>query len=221
MSGWSLDAVRARLSGRVAQAAASSGGSGSAVAGERPAAVAIVLRYAAAGAVGGADHAAAAPDPHVLLMKRADRAGDPWSGHVSFPGGRFEAGDADLRATAIRETREELGIDLAGAGFLGALEPIVTTGRSTRPLPATAVAPFVFVETAPLAPVPGPEATSVFWLPIARAAAGAFDGELQYNHLGVPMTFPCWNYEGYVVWGMTFRMLRTLIETVAETVAPP
>ena len=54
--------------------------------------------------------------PRVLLMKRAERHGDPWSGHISLPGGRYQASDGDLRVTAIRETREELGIDLEDPG---------------------------------------------------------------------------------------------------------
>src|SRR4051812_5040072 len=65
--------------------------------GQRRAAVAVVLH-----------------DRRVLLMKRAERAGDPWSGHISLPGGGYQASDGDLRVTAIRETREELGVELTG-----------------------------------------------------------------------------------------------------------
>jgi len=205
MSEWTLDALRARLGGRAPAASPT----------ERPAAVAVVLRLDPDPAVGAS----------VLLMKRAEREGDPWSGHVSFPGGRYEPHDPDLLATAIRETREELSIDLAtSARFLGALDPIAATGRTLgRPLPATGVAPFVFAEARPraLAPAPGAEAESVFWLPIERAAGGGYDSEMQYTHLGVPMTFPCWRFEGYVIWGLTYRMLRSLIETVAPPAASP
>jgi len=61
----------------------------------------------------------------VLLMKRVERTGDPWSGHISLPGGGYHAEDADLLATAIRETREELGIDLTSARMLGHLPPLL------------------------------------------------------------------------------------------------
>jgi 8-oxo-dGTP pyrophosphatase MutT (NUDIX family) len=198
MSGWTLDGLRDRLAGRTIEPAEA----------ERPAAVAVVLRLGAT--------------PSVLLMKRAERTGDPWSGHVSFPGGRYEPGDRDLLHTAIRETREELGIDLeASARLIGGLDPIPATGRSTgRPLPVTSVTPYVFVETSAITPVPGPEAESVFWLPIEIAAAGTYDGEHEYTHLGSPMKFPCWRFDGYVIWGLTYRMLHSLIEAVAPPSAP-
>src|SRR4029079_15904764 len=47
------------------------------------------------------------PSARALLMTRAERDGDPWSGHISLPGGGYQASDGDLRITAIRETREE------------------------------------------------------------------------------------------------------------------
>jgi 8-oxo-dGTP pyrophosphatase MutT (NUDIX family) len=86
------------------------------------------------------------PSPRVLLMKRAERTGDPWSGHISLPGGGFQASDRDLRVTAIRETREELGIDLDDAHLLGnlaALHPL-TSGPT-----GVEVTPFVFAARAP------------------------------------------------------------------------
>src|SRR5213596_3679172 len=52
-------------------------------------------------------------DPELLMIKRADAEGDPWSGHIACPGGRMEPGDHDLEQTAIRETWEETGVDLA------------------------------------------------------------------------------------------------------------
>jgi 8-oxo-dGTP pyrophosphatase MutT (NUDIX family) len=111
----------------------------------RRASVAIVLRIAGAAA----GDAAAAPDflrsalaaascpatTEVLFIKRAARDGDPWSGHVAFPGGKNE-GESDM-ACAARETLEEVGLDLLGSGggggylFLGRLDdrPVYTGGK--------------------------------------------------------------------------------------------
>lgn len=55
-------------------------------------------------------------DPEVLFIKRAGRAGDRWSGHTALPGGKRDPQDADDVAAAIRETREEVGLDLTARG---------------------------------------------------------------------------------------------------------
>ena len=143
--------------------------------------------------------------PRVLLMRRAERAGDPWSGHISLPGGRHEPTDADLLATAIRETREEIAVDLAGATLLGKLEALHP--RTSGPA-GIEVTPFVFVTTGPVAPATSDEAAAVFWLPLALAASGALDGTYTYSQ----MVFPSWTYEGHTIWGLTMRILGSMLE---------
>ncbi len=145
-------------------------------------------------------------DPRVLLMKRAEREGDPWSGHISLPGGRYQASDRDLLVTAIRETHEELNIDLEGARVLGHLPPLHP--RTSGPL-GIEVTPFVFVTEVSVEPTPGPEALAAFWLPLATAASGSLDGTYAYPNS--QMTFPSWNFEGYVIWGLTWRILADLL----------
>jgi len=147
-----------------------------------------------------------APSPRVLLMKRAERPGDPWSGHISLPGGRYQLGDGDLRITAIRETREELGIDLEGTRLLGKLEPLHP--RSSGPT-GIEVTPFAFATEVALEPVCGPEALAAFWLPLDLAASGALDGT--YTYPATSAAFPSWTYEGHVIWGLTRRILDLVI----------
>src|SRR5262245_51926666 len=59
-----------------------------------------------------------------LFIRRAVRVGDPWSGQVGLPGGRRDPADVDLEHTAIRETREELAVDLGLAERLGPLDDL-------------------------------------------------------------------------------------------------
>ncbi len=147
-------------------------------------------------------------------MKRADREGDPWSGHISLPGGRFEPTDPDLHATAIRETYEELTIDLAGTRLLGQLAPLHPRTSGPNGIEVT---PFVFVTASAVEPVCGPEAIAAFWLPLEIAASGALDGV--YTYPGTGMQFPSWTFEGHVIWGLTMRILNDVLDTAAG--APP
>jgi 8-oxo-dGTP pyrophosphatase MutT (NUDIX family) len=146
------------------------------------------------------------PGPRVLLMKRVERAGDPWSGHISLPGGGHDRRDADLLATAIRETHEELGIDLGGARLLGSLPAL--TPLTSGPF-GIEVTPFVFVTHAAVEPQVGPEAEKAFWLPIELAASGALDDT--YTYPGTERTFPSWRFEAYTIWGLTWRILGNLL----------
>ena len=78
--------------------------------------------------------APAGPDLEALFIRRAVRADDPWSGQVGLPGGRAEPRDADLLATAVRETREEVAVDLGGAERLGILDDIYPVVNIERPM---------------------------------------------------------------------------------------
>lgn len=144
--------------------------------------------------------------PRVLLMKRAERDGDPWSGHISLPGGRLESFDADLHAASIREAREELGLDLDRTRYLGQLAALQPFSSGPAGIEVT---PFVFLSDSEPAAVCGPEALSAFWLPLLEAAAGAYDGT--YTYPGTDRTFPSWTYEGHVIWGLTWRILADLL----------
>jgi len=68
-------------------------------------------------------------DLSLCVIRRAERADDPWSGHLAFPGGRQDPGDRDSQATAERETLEEVGLDVRRGEFLGALSQVLVRGR--------------------------------------------------------------------------------------------
>src|SRR2546421_732987 len=82
-----------------------------AAAGARPAAVSLVLVEGPRGV-------------DLLLIRRAERPDDPWSGQIALPGGRQDPDDVDLLATAARETREETGVELASAERLAVLDDL-------------------------------------------------------------------------------------------------
>lgn len=151
-------------------------------------------------------------DLQLLLIRRARFEGDPWSGHVALPGGRRDAEDRDGLHTAIRETAEEVGIDLAADGLLlGALEEVKPTGAA----PPIHVAPYVFAVPAATEPTPNHEVDTAFWIPLRHLADPASAVEhLHTLETGENLTFPAIGYEEFVVWGLTYRILAEFAEVV-------
>ncbi len=153
--------------------------------------------------------------PSVLLMRRAESPGDRWSGHISFPGGKEEAQDQTLLDTAVRETREELGVELQQCSrFLGPLDPVHAMSKGQ--VLQTVIWPFVFVQTQAPDLRLGEEAAHAFWLPLAQALSGALDSNYIYDPQGAQISLPCWRYQGEVIWGLTFKMLQSLLALVRD-----
>ena len=168
--------------------------------GERHAAVAAVIRDGTNGA-------------EVLLIRRAEHELDPWSGHMAFPGGRFDPEDVDLLTTALRETREELGLDLAtNASLLGPLERVPAIARGRRV--GMTIAPFVFAldRSGPLSP--NEEVVEAIWAPLEVLARGENATRVSFEFDGEKLTLPGWDVDGRIVWGLTYRMLQSLLEKV-------
>lgn len=149
----------------------------------------------------------------VLFIRRAERAGDPWSGHIGLPGGRRERGDADLLDTAIRETREEIGVELGPGALLGALDDLAPSIPSAPPL---MIRPYVFgVSPRPLAGT-SEEVVCSYWVPLEslHGARGSAKVSIREKLLEVP----CFRVpdlpEGLVIWGLTYRILNGLLPLI-------
>lgn len=165
-----------------------------------PAAVAVILHEGAEGL-------------EVLFIHRAVRAGDTWSGQIAFPGGRREPADGDLFATAIRETREEIGVDLASAEHIGTLDDL---HPRTPVLPPVVVRPFVFALTQRPSIVPSPEVQNAFWVSFQALAAPGVRGDITIDHPGIPRrVLPAYTLGNRTIWGMSERILTPLISLVS------
>lgn len=148
-------------------------------------------------------------------MQRSKRPTDRWSGHVSFPGGREEPTDDTLLHTAIRETHEEVGLDLSrDATLLGRLDGIQAVAKG-RVVPMT-ITPFVFALEQEGDFTLSDEADAVFWLPLAQAAAGELDTVYDWRMGPLRMPLPAWRYEERTVWGLTHQMLMSLVHLIAR-----
>jgi 8-oxo-dGTP pyrophosphatase MutT (NUDIX family) len=149
-------------------------------------------------------------EPELLMIKRAEAERDPWSGHVACPGGRMEPGDHDLQQTAIRETWEETGIDVARDGeILGTLDDVAPR---TPVLPPIIVRPYVGVVRPDVRIVPSPEVAEAFWVPLSALRERAAWGMGLVRVRDREEERPTFRHGAYTVWGLTERVLKQLME---------
>ncbi|ABL87263.1 NUDIX hydrolase [Pyrobaculum islandicum DSM 4184] len=128
----------------------------------------------------------------VLLIKRVERDGDPWSGHVAFPGGRWRPGE-DLLGTAVREIEEEVSIQVTDVA--GALPPF-----SPGNAPWLKVVPFIFTGWVG-EPRPNPrEVREARWVGRDELREITWGGEAAFET------------GGWIIWGLTYRILKKLID---------
>jgi 8-oxo-dGTP pyrophosphatase MutT (NUDIX family) len=191
--------VLARMEGTLAPASTFPAATGANV---RDAAVAAIFRISPGDAL------------ELLMIERASYAGDPWSGHIAFPGGRREPDDATLLDTALRETREEIGVDILISGrVLGALERVNPVSPALPPL---SIAPFVALLSldAPLAL--SNEVAGAFWVPLAalQHTGVSRDVEVTLSN-GNTRIVRAFVHERYTIWGLTERILRDLLSRIS------
>ena len=156
-------------------------------------------------------------DPTILFIERAKRIGDPWSGHMAFPGGRVEQDDADSRRTAERETFEEVGIDLSSAELIGRLDDQAGRRAGTtwqgRP-----IAGYVYHLTEPAEVVASPEVEEALW--VRSSALFEPRNQVDYTVSYAPGTFPgilVGKPDRHVIWGLTYRFLESFMRALDET----
>lgn len=168
--------------------------------GVRRAAVALILRAGDNGA------------PELLFIKRSEYPADPWSGQVAFPGGREEAADPTLADTAIRETREETGIDLIRDGtVIGTLDDL---RPNTVKLPAVIVRPYVVLLNRFEPLVLSDEVALAFWVPLEAFKDAPAWRDTDVLARGVQMNRRAFHHQGQVIWGMTERILAQLLTLI-------
>jgi 8-oxo-dGTP pyrophosphatase MutT (NUDIX family) len=149
-------------------------------------------------------------DLDALFIRRAEFPGDPWSGHMAFPGGRRHADDPGLLDTAVRETHEETGVQLAQAHLLGELDDVAPR---TPLLPPIVIRPFVFgLQTHPVITT-SLEVAYHRWIPLRSLAEASTNTEILLQ--GKPTRLPAFVIGQDVVWGLTERIVRCLFDLAA------
>lgn len=150
-------------------------------------------------------------DMEILFIQRAAHDKDPWSGHIAFPGGKWEPGELVCQ-TALRETLEEIGIDLQDALYLGRLSDIVGTN-----LPVWVSCCVYGMGQGGQTPVLSDEVSDAFWVRLS-------DVRDRRRHLLAPVAFGEKSYEvpaiklpgdcKPVLWGITYRLVMQFLEVL-------
>ena len=162
----------------------------------------------------------------LLFIRRAERVGDPWSGQMAFPGGHRERWDANLLAAAVRETREEVGLDISsasGTALLGAL-PAQRPRSGRRDL---TVAPFVFAVSGDPPLTLNHEVAAAVWAPLdpMRRGDNLTRAQAPFHAASDGAVRDGFRLDGgHFVWGLTYRVVQTLLRCVGRvqfTNAPP
>jgi 8-oxo-dGTP pyrophosphatase MutT (NUDIX family) len=157
------------------------------------------------------------PGESVLLIRRAERDEDSWSGHWSFPGGRLELQDPDLLHTALRELEEECGIRLAPEDLEAALPSMVARRQSP---PFVLVAPYVFAVPCELPTLLHlAEAVEAVW--VRRTC---LEDPAQHRLCPVPgrkaeMLYPAIELNGIPLWGFTYRLITDWLRLIPTDLA--
>lgn len=151
--------------------------------------------------------------PEILMIQRAVREGDPWSGHMGFPGGRKDTSDVTDVACAKRETREEISFDLDTHGELVCQLSDVNTGwRADRP--EMLVAPFIFkVDSTPSFEL-NHEVDDTLWIPLNFLLDDANRGRHQWDWRGEVLESDAFTYDGRLIWGLSLMMIDELLEII-------
>jgi 8-oxo-dGTP pyrophosphatase MutT (NUDIX family) len=146
----------------------------------------------------------------ILMIKRAERRGDPWSGHMAFPGGRMESHDRHGLDVATRETHEEIGLRLGDRDpCIGRLSEIMTHLQlKRRPM---VVSPYLFRLDRTVSLEPNHEVAEVIWVPLDFLRDRGNREIMHWQRGRVPVPLPCYYFRGRRIWGLSLMMLDELL----------
>jgi 8-oxo-dGTP pyrophosphatase MutT (NUDIX family) len=145
---------------------------------------------------------------HAVFTKRRDDL-RRHPGEISFPGGRYDEGESDLRATALREAHEEIGLPAEAVEIVGALQPTPTIATGY------AVYPFVgLIEPGRTWTLSAREVAEVIELPLSALRAGY--GRRRLLRRGLPIRTDTYVVADHLIWGATARILSDLFDRLGH-----
>jgi 8-oxo-dGTP pyrophosphatase MutT (NUDIX family) len=152
-------------------------------------------------------------DLSLSFIRRADRADDPWSGHMAFPGGRADISDDSHAAVAERETMEEVGIRLDRFSIIGPLPQMpVRRGRTDTGITLSSFVYYIGEALIPL--IPNHEVADAYWIPLSHLWTPSNATMLGISVKGGAANYPAIRYRGNFIWGLSYRVLQQFGEVI-------
>ncbi len=155
-------------------------------------------------------------DPSLCFVKRAERPGERWSGDMAFPGGWVSPEDPGAREAAVREAREEVGLDLREAAYLGRLDDRRIRYAGYRPVPVLSSFVFYAGPRLPELCPDGWETEAAYWIPLAHLRCEAHRTTVPWDSRRLPGI----RYLDHVIWGLTLWVFQSLEAAVAASAGP-
>ncbi len=144
-------------------------------------------------------------EPMVLMTERS-KSMNQHAGEISFPGGTWEEKDGDLLGTAIRETREEIGIEISRSMVIGNLKPVTTLNSGFTILPYVTI-----LDSLPKI-LSNSEIASILQIPLGSLLK-TIEDDCDPSHKSI-MEMYTFKFENHLIWGASARMLKQIHDKI-------
>jgi 8-oxo-dGTP pyrophosphatase MutT (NUDIX family) len=141
-------------------------------------------------------------EPTIIMTKRPNTM-NQHAGEISFPGGRWDGQNEDLLDTAIRETREEIGIDISRNQITGQLKPVTTLNSGFT------ISPFITIQDKISLLVPNSEIESILEIPLIPLLK-TMNEDKDPNHKSIQEMYT-FTFQNHLIWGASARMLKQIL----------
>ncbi len=143
----------------------------------------------------------------MIIMTERPKTMNHHAGEISFPGGTWKKDDRDLLDTAIRETKEELGIEISRQVVIGQLKPIMTMNSGFM------ITPFItFLDGIPSL-VPNSEIASVLRIPLLEILK-TIEDDRDPTHKSIQEMYT-FKFQDHLIWGASARMLKQILDRLS------
>ncbi len=144
----------------------------------------------------------------MLLMTERSKTMNHHAGEISFPGGTWEKEDGDLLGTAIREAREELGIEISRSMIIGQLKPVTTLNSGFT------ITPFIVMLDELPSIVPNSEIESVLRIPLFSFLK-TLEDDKDPSHKSI-LEMYTFKFQDHLIWGASARILKQILAKISS-----